>query len=52
MNAVRTGFKISLIIAIVIYLIGTCLMLVDLYHTVGKIEHTLLHVTGEHDPRR
>ena len=45
---IRPIYKKLLILAIVIYVIGTTAMISELYHIVGKIEHTLAHISEGH----
>ena len=46
MEKIRPVFKKLLIAAIVVYVIGTCAIMAELYHKVGKIEHALTHIPG------
>ena len=41
---VRPIYKKLLIMAIVIYVIGSCIMMTDLYYRLGVVEHKLYHV--------
>ncbi len=45
---IRPIFKKLLIAAIVIYIIGSCIIHADVYSRLGEIEHKLVHVTCSH----
>ena len=45
---VKPIYKKLLIAAIVIYIIGSCIIHTDLYYKVSKIEHELCHTSYEH----
>ncbi len=47
MENIRPGYKKLLIIAIVVYLIGNCIMLSVLFYDVEQIKHCLTHSTGK-----
>lgn len=42
---IKPAFKILLLIALVIYIIGSCLIQADLYNRLGNVEHELMHLT-------
>lgn len=44
MNPIRPIYKKLLIIAIVLYIAGTCVTLSNLIKKVGAMEHKLLHL--------
>ena len=44
METVKLAYKMLLIAAIVVYVIGVTIALSDLYKKVGTIEHTLCHI--------
>ncbi|MBU4487791.1 MAG: hypothetical protein KKI13_01840 [Candidatus Omnitrophica bacterium] len=46
MEKIRPVFKKLLIAAIVVYVIGTCVIMAELYYKVGNIEHALAHMPG------
>jgi hypothetical protein len=48
MDKARPIYKKALIAAIVIYIIGLTLILVDMYIKIGAIEHALAHMCAEH----
>ena len=48
MGMIRPLYKRLLIAVIVVYVIGVCMMLSDIYVKLGKIEHTLSHAGGGH----
>ena len=48
MDDVHHILKKLLIAAGIIYIIGITVILSDLYMKVGRIEHSLMHVTGKH----
>ena len=39
----RPIYKKLLILALVVYIIGSCIIMTDLYIKVGKIEHSMVH---------
>ncbi|MFO7535006.1 MAG: hypothetical protein R6X19_04875 [Kiritimatiellia bacterium] len=41
---VRPAFKILLLIALVMYIIGVCLIQADLYRKMGDIDHAMMHL--------
>lgn len=45
---VRPIYKILLGLAIVGYVIASCIMHADLYHKLGQIEHILAHISSGH----
>jgi len=52
MKEIRPFYKKMLIVAIIIYVLGTCYTLSNLHHKVGQMEHTLWHVVQEHKHSR
>ena len=46
MDTVRPVFKKLLAAAIVVYVVGTALLLSDLCEKVGKLEFAMMHITG------
>ncbi len=46
MENIRPVFKKLLAAAIVTYIIGTALLLSDLFEKVGKLEFAMMHITG------
>lgn len=42
-TSMRPIYKKLLIIAVVLYVIGICLIQVDMYISLGRIEHMLIH---------
>ena len=42
--SVRPVYKKLLIVAVVLYVIGVCIIQSDLYHKLGCIEHSLMHI--------
>ena len=44
MNEVRPIFKILLIIALAIYIIGNCAIQADLYARYSRIKHAMVHI--------
>ena len=47
MEIVRPIYKKALMAAVAIYVIGTALLLADLYNTVGRLEHEMIHASGK-----
>lgn len=43
MKEARQIYKILLIVALAVYVIGTSVIMSDLYHKVGQIEHNMMH---------
>lgn len=46
MERIRPVFRKLLIAAIVIYVIGACIIMADLYYKAGNTEHALAHMRG------
>ena len=42
----RPIYKKLLLAALAVYIIGTCIIMTDLYIKVGKIEHSMVHMSG------
>jgi hypothetical protein len=47
MNEPRPVFRYLLIVAVVIYVVGVCLIQTDLYWKVGSLEHSAMHAENE-----
>jgi len=47
METVRPVFKKLLIAAIAIYVIGTAMLLSDLFKKVGTLEFEMIHISGK-----
>ena len=47
MEQVRPVFKKLFVAAIVFYVLAVTYMLADIYTMVGKLDHAMMHVTGE-----
>ena len=47
MDTVRPVFKKLLAAAIVVYVIGTALLLSDLINKVGNLEFAMMHISGK-----
>ncbi len=50
MKNVRPAFKKLLLVAVVVYVIGSCLIQADLYRRLGEAEHILDHLCGAAHP--
>ena len=48
MTKVKPIYKKLLIVAIIVYVIGNCIMLADLYKNVGDIKYYLVHKAKNH----
>ena len=46
-KSVRPIFKFLLIVAIALFVIGSCIIQADLYYKVGRLEHTMSHILGK-----
>lgn len=49
MNARPIYIKL-LILAIILYVIGTTIIISDLYYSICRIKHELFHITGKYAP--
>ena len=47
METVRPIYKKALIVALAIYVIGTAMLVSDLYVKVGALEYAMDHLTGK-----
>jgi hypothetical protein len=47
MKEARPVYRYLLIVAIIVYVIGVCLVQVDLYNKTGELEHQALHAAAE-----
>jgi len=45
---IRPIYKKLLVLTIVAYVIWTAIAITDLYNTVGKMKHTLMHLSEKH----
>lgn len=48
MATLRPIYKKLLAVAVVIYVVGVCVMLSDIYQKIGLIEDTLVHMQAGH----
>ena len=43
MDSIKPGLRNALIVALVIYVFGTCFLITDLYGKVDVLEHNAMH---------
>lgn len=43
----RPIYRMLLLAALIFYVVGVCLIQVDMYRKIGRVEHTVCHMTGK-----
>ena len=46
MQQAKPVYIIALIMAVLAYVVGTCIALCDIYGKVGRLEHNVFHLLG------